>query len=144
VADYLRQQLIKQRTPFTLETVMSSPDKVQLLQQAQQTGYRTYLYFIATDDPDINISQVQNRVRQGGHSVPEDKIVSRYQRSTPRCVALTSVDHGVVSSRRVCSSGKRRPSTHWRVSERTSFSAMFGRLEVLQVPETGDSLILSF
>ena len=80
-ADFLRQQLLKQKTSFTLETVMSSPDKVKLLEQAQQLGYRTYLYFIATDDPAINISRVQNRVIQGGHSVPEDKIVSRYHRS---------------------------------------------------------------
>ena len=80
-ADFLRQQLLKQKTSFTLETVMSSPDKVKLLEQAQQLGYRTYLYFIATDDPAINISRVQNRVKQGGHPVPEDKIVNRYHRS---------------------------------------------------------------
>lgn len=80
-SDFLRQQLLKQKTSFTLETVMSSPDKVNLLAEAQQLGYRTYLYFIATDDPDINISRVRNRVKQGGHSVPEDKIVSRYHRS---------------------------------------------------------------
>ncbi len=81
VADYIRQKLMKQKTSFTLETVMSSRDKVTLLEQAQQCGYRTYLYFIATDDPAINISRVQNRVKQGGHSVPEDKIISRYYRS---------------------------------------------------------------
>lgn len=72
VADFLRQELLKQEVSFTLETVMSSPDKVRLLAQAQQCGYRTYLYFIATDDPAINISRVQNRVKQGGHPVPED------------------------------------------------------------------------
>ena len=80
-ADFLRQQLLTQKTSLTLETVMSSPDKVDLLAQAQQFGYRTYLYFIATDDPMINISRVRNRVKQGGHPVPEDKIVSRYHRS---------------------------------------------------------------
>jgi len=79
--DCLRRQLLKQRTSFTFETVMSSPDKVTLLKEAQGLGYRTYLYFIATDDPSINISRVRNRVKQGGHSVPEDKIVSRYARS---------------------------------------------------------------
>jgi predicted ABC-type ATPase len=44
-------------------------------------GYRTYLYFVATDDPAINISRVRNRVRVGGHPVPEDKIATRYHRS---------------------------------------------------------------
>ena len=43
--------------------------------------YRTYLYFIATEDPAINIQRVRNRVVDGGHDVPEDKIVARYLRS---------------------------------------------------------------
>jgi predicted ABC-type ATPase len=61
--------------------VMSSPDKVALLKQAQALGYRTYLYYIATEDPAINVARVQARVNLGGHDVPEDKIVSRYARS---------------------------------------------------------------
>ncbi len=81
MTDCLRRQLLKQRTSFTFETVMSSRDKVTLLEEAQGLGYRTYLYFIATDDPSINISRVRNRVKQGGHSVPDDKIVARYSRS---------------------------------------------------------------
>ena len=35
-ADFLRQQLLARRISFTLETVMSSPDKVRLLEQAQE------------------------------------------------------------------------------------------------------------
>ena len=80
-ADFLRQQLLKRSVSFTLETVMSHPGKVDLLKQAQERGFRTYLYFIATDDPAINISRVRSRVAQGGHPVPEDRIVSRYFRS---------------------------------------------------------------
>ena len=81
IADFLRQKLIQQRISFTFETVMSSPDKVLLLEAAQRLGYRTYLYYVATEDPVINISRVRTRVRLGGHDVPEDKIVSRYGRS---------------------------------------------------------------
>ena len=81
VADFLRHRLLQQKTSFTLETVMSSPTKVDLLARAQHLGYRTYLYFVATADPTINISRVENRVRKGGHGVPKDKIVNRYHRS---------------------------------------------------------------
>ncbi len=80
-ADFLRQKLIEAGTSFTFETVMSAPDKVALLQKAQQRGYRTYLYYVATDDPAINIARVRHRVKMGGHPVPEDKIISRYERS---------------------------------------------------------------
>ncbi len=80
-ADFIRNKLIECSKSFTFETVMSFPDKVEQLQKAQARGYRTYLYYVATEDPSINISRVHNRVKMGGHSVPEDKIVSRYKRS---------------------------------------------------------------
>lgn len=80
-ADFIRQKLVLASKSFTFETVMSSPDKVEFLQKAQQRGYRTYLYFVATEDPNINISRVKNRVRNGGHDVPTDKITTRYFRS---------------------------------------------------------------
>lgn len=81
IADFIRQKLLELKISFTFETVMSHPDKVKFLAMAQSAGYRTYLYYVATDDPEINISRVRYRVSQGGHSVPEDKIISRYHKS---------------------------------------------------------------
>jgi predicted ABC-type ATPase len=81
IADFIRQNLLTYRRSFTFETVMSSKDKIELLQKAQQLGYRTYLYYVATQDTDINISRVNLRVLQGGHNVSSDKIIQRYYRS---------------------------------------------------------------
>lgn len=80
-ADFLRRKLIDRRMSLSFETVMSSPDKIDLLRTAQDLGYRTYLYYVATEDPIINVSRVRNRVLNGGHDVPEEKIFSRYARS---------------------------------------------------------------
>jgi predicted ABC-type ATPase len=90
-ADFLRQKLLEKRVSFSFETVMSSPDKVALLEKAQSLGYRTYLYYIATEDPAINVARVKNRVHLGGHDVPVDKIVSRYARSLD--ILLDAVCH---------------------------------------------------
>jgi len=79
--EFLREQLLNCRITFTFETVMSHPGKVELLKKAQQAGYRTYLYYVATDDPEINISRVANRVGLGGHAVPERKTKERYSKS---------------------------------------------------------------
>lgn len=90
LADFIRHKLLALKVSFTFETVMSSPDKVAFLQKAQQAGYRTYLYFVATEDADINVSRVKYRVQVGGHPVAEDKIRSRYVRSLellPQAVA---------------------------------------------------------
>lgn len=80
-ADFIRRKLMDKVTSLTFESVMSHPGKVALLAEAQARGYRTYLYYIATNDPEINLSRVRSRVARGGHSVPPDKIVSRYHRS---------------------------------------------------------------
>lgn len=89
-SDFIRQKLLDARVTFTFETVMSSPDKVDFLKKAQARGFRTYLYFVATEDPQINILRVQNRVNLGGHPVPEDKIIARYYRSLELLVEAVS------------------------------------------------------
>lgn len=81
LADAIRRELLFQGSTFTFETVMSSPDKIAFMREAKDRGYRTYLYFVATDDPAINVERVKLRVSQGGHDVPEDRIRSRYDRS---------------------------------------------------------------
>lgn len=78
LGDYMRRQWIATRQTFTFETVMSHPDKVELLRTARAAGYRTYLYFVCTDRPRINAQRVAQRAALGGHDVPADKIASRY------------------------------------------------------------------
>ena len=60
---------------------MSERCKVQFLTEAQNSDFRTYLYFVATEDPEINVVRVARRVAEGGHDVPKDKILSRFDRS---------------------------------------------------------------
>ena len=48
---------------------------------AKQLGYRIYLYFVSTKDVEINIKRVQQRVKSGGHNVPEEKIRKRYDKA---------------------------------------------------------------
>lgn len=43
-------------------------------------GYRTYLYFVGTENAKVNIIRVQNRFKMGGHNVSENRISDRYSR----------------------------------------------------------------
>ena len=81
VADFLRHKLLGMQVSFTFETVMSSRDKIEFMRKAQEAGYKVYLYFIATEDPEINVDRVRFRAANGGHPVPEDRIRARYERS---------------------------------------------------------------
>ena len=81
IADFVREQLLLHGRKFTIETVFSDKRKLDFIRLAKSKGYRIYLYFITTSDPLINIERVNARVSQKGHSVPEDKIRSRYYKS---------------------------------------------------------------
>lgn len=78
IAAFVRKQLIREKFSFSFETVMSHISKLNELKAAKKEGYKVYLYFVATDNADINTSRVNNRVKKGGHNVTSDKIYSRY------------------------------------------------------------------
>lgn len=80
VADYVREELLAAGQSFSFETVMSHRSKVEFFARARTAGYRTYLYFVATESAELNVERVQTRVVSGGHFVPEEKIVERYKR----------------------------------------------------------------
>ncbi len=60
---------------------MSHPSKLDFIKFAKEQGFRIYLYFVALNDPEMNKGRVETRVLQGGHDVPADKIVERYERT---------------------------------------------------------------
>jgi predicted ABC-type ATPase len=79
--DARREDLLKARKGIAFETVFSSPGKVDFLQRAKASGYFVRVFFIGTRDPRINAARVAGRVMAGGHTVPIEKIVTRYGRS---------------------------------------------------------------
>lgn len=81
IADFLRQAILRKGYSFSFETVMSDERKLDFVKKAKRSGYRIYLYFVATISPNINISRVSQRVQLGGHPVDPDVIRKRYHRS---------------------------------------------------------------
>lgn len=80
LTDFLREELLAAGQSFSFETVMSHRNKIDFFARARAAGYRTYLYFIATESSHLNIYRVKTRAALGGHDVPNDKIVGRYKR----------------------------------------------------------------
>jgi predicted ABC-type ATPase len=81
LADFIRNELISNGKKLTFETVMSHNSKIELLKKARDRGYKNYLYFISTENVEINKQRVFERVKNGGHPVPVHKIEERYIRS---------------------------------------------------------------
>ena len=73
-----REALLAARAGIAFETVFSTEDKLDFVVRAKASGYFIRVFFVGTSDPRINAARVANRVIQGGHTVPIDKIVSRH------------------------------------------------------------------
>lgn len=80
-AEDWRERCLREGRDFIFETVLSVPDKVEFIQRAKAAGFFVRFFFIATDTPYINVARIAQRVVEGGHTVPTDKIVARYFRS---------------------------------------------------------------
>lgn len=80
-ADERRAAAVRAGRSFSFETVMSHPSKLDLLRSAKQAGFLVRLFFVATDNPSLNVERVKQRVSEGGHDVPEERILARYERT---------------------------------------------------------------
>ena len=80
LASQLRRELVRQRESFVFETVLSDPmgDKVNFLKDATRAGYTVVLCFIGLDRAATSEQRVAMRVLQGGHDVPTEKLVTRF------------------------------------------------------------------
>jgi len=80
IAGIMRTQLLQQGRTFCYETVFSHPSKIDFLAQAKALGYEIVLVLIHLECISLYQARVAQRVTEGGHSVPEDKIRSRVSR----------------------------------------------------------------
>lgn len=95
LAEKQREEHLQDMKDFCFETVLSTDRNLNLLKRAREKGYFIRCYYILTADPMINVFRVRARVEAGGHDVPEDKIISRFDK------ALALV-HEVVSVCDIC------------------------------------------
>jgi predicted ABC-type ATPase len=80
-AETARHQEIALGNSFSFETVLSTVSKLEFIRHAKRQGYKIHVVYITTSSPEINIARVKDRVKHGGHDVPHDKIISRYEKS---------------------------------------------------------------
>ena len=63
---------------FAIETTLATRSYSNLVQRAHQCGFFVQLLFFWLPSPEYAIERVAQRVREGGHNIPNDVIVRRY------------------------------------------------------------------
>lgn len=73
------QELSEEGSNFAFETTLASRSFMNLVSKLKQSGYQFHLIFLWLKDVDLAISRVSERVKMGGHSIPEETIRRRYK-----------------------------------------------------------------
>lgn len=72
-------QLLKDGETFAFETTLATRSYVKLIQQAKKRGYFVTLLFFSLSTSEQAQRRVAQRVSMGGHNIPSDVIVRRYE-----------------------------------------------------------------
>lgn len=80
-ADGRRANLLRSGQSFVSETVFSHESKLALIDEARQSGFAVVLLVVCLDDPQRLLARVRQRVQEGGHDVPAERILTRYPRT---------------------------------------------------------------
>lgn len=92
-AEEVRNRLVEEGKTFCFETVFSHPSKVDFLAKAKAYHYEIILVFIHLSSTDLNKARISQRIEEGGHHVPDDKVETRIPRTLDNIkTALQFVD----------------------------------------------------
>lgn len=81
IAAERRAGYLKRGLSFATETVFSHPSKLVLLRTARERGFRLVVFHLHMDSADLAVARVRERVVEGGHPVPEQKVRERFERN---------------------------------------------------------------
>ena len=63
---------------FTQETTLSGRKTEATAKQVKELGYHVRLFYIGLDTAEESLSRIANRVKRGGHDIPQDDVVRRF------------------------------------------------------------------
>jgi predicted ABC-type ATPase len=72
-------QHVARRENFAFETTLSGRAYARQIAQWRAMGYQVELFFLSLPSADMAVQRVAERVRQGGHNIPEATIRRRFE-----------------------------------------------------------------
>ena len=75
------RELVRRRTGFAFETTFSGRTYAPMLQAARRHGYTIEMHYLWVPRVSICLRRIRNRVKKGGHNIPEADVRRRYPTS---------------------------------------------------------------
>lgn len=76
----LIEECIRRGEDLTQETTLSGGKTARTVAEAREKGYFVRLYYVAVSSAEESLSRIANRVRKGGHDIPEDTVRRRFEK----------------------------------------------------------------
>lgn len=82
------RKMVAARRSFAFETTLAARTYARWLGELKASGYDVHLFYFWLESADVAIGRVAERVRSGGHFVPDDTVRRRYSRSVRNFLEL--------------------------------------------------------
>jgi len=84
----LLQRAIDERMDFAFETTLGGRTITEMLQSAISAGFEVRVWYVGLASPELHIARVRARVARGGHDIPTQRILERYNQSRHNLIQL--------------------------------------------------------
>lgn len=64
---------------FSQETTLAGKRTLKTVQAAKNKGYYIRLFYVALSSAEESLLRIENRVRKGGHDIPREDVIRRFQ-----------------------------------------------------------------
>ena len=128
IAEDMRNNLLREERSFCFETVFSHVSKIDFIAKAKALGYQIILVYIHLESTSLNKARISQRVEEGGHHVPDEKVETRIPRlinniktAIPLCDQVRLLDNSsaddpfrvVATIRNGCTENHQTPLPDW-------------------------------
>ena len=76
----LIEECLKKGICFTQETTLSGHRTLSTIKKAIENGYHIRLYYVGLDTVEESLLRIENRVRKGGHNIPDSDVKRRFEK----------------------------------------------------------------
>lgn len=73
---------------FTQETTLTGSKTLRTIKQAREHDYYIRLYYIGVNSAQESIKRISNRVEKGGHDIPAEDVLRRYNKRFDDLIAV--------------------------------------------------------
>lgn len=63
---------------FTQETTLAGHRTIKTIKQARRQGYNIVMYYVGLNSKEESLIRIENRVRKGGHNIPSEDVIRRF------------------------------------------------------------------